>query len=469
MALIGLNITASGFTGKLLIRWLESSAPLSEVGRSAAFNFPYNSVYTISGINPVVHIVQLWRSVDGVALSQLINQWSIDASLFNTITATTYQYLVNRGWTNTSPVNTGTEVWADPVDLATVLIDERLDGFTKDQLYIVEAGYGPHLDADYNLHAGGGIDLLGGKTFDQGVSWFITAHSTTTQSGPPGVSNNNQYSGIAVVTVNRDFFVDATDNLYNKLCLINGSGTNIKITFLDLALIPNYTKVTFSTHNGSQNYLSLQFDAGDSIRFCGADENVIDIAKNEEISLFFLNSVVYVTSYSGNAAIRGSVFGDWKNRVSTGAFVLADTSTGVLAKADYTGLYRFIASLPPGVAVTTLAAWALDKTKYFIDTVAETCRVPHLDNMHRRFRTGSEVSGTYLADDVKSHGHEIRTSNGSPSANNTADAVRATTAGTAATTRGIKATPPTDDKTIGLTGSTENTVKAFKEIPMIIL
>lgn len=457
MAMIGLNISASGFTGKLLIRWLEASAPLAEVGRSAAFNFPYDDVYTINDINPVVHIVQLWRSTDGVALSQLIKQWEIDASIFNTITATTYQYQVDRGWTNLSPVNTGTEVWADPANLDTILVDERLDAFIKDQLYVVEAGYGPHLDADYNLHAGGGIELLAGKTFDEGVSWFITAHSTVTQSVPPGTSNSNQYSDVAIITASRDFFVDANDNLYNKLCIINGAGANVTIDFLDMALIPNFTRVTFNTHLGSQNYLSLQFDAGDTIRFCGVDENVIDISKNEEISLFFLNGVVYVTSYSGNAAIRGSIFGDWKNRATTGAFLLADTATGVLAKADYTGLYRFVDSLPPGVAVTTLAAWALDKTKYFIDTITETFRVPHLANMHRRFKATTEVSGTYAADGVGPHTHEAPL------------AVNSVNPGANVYGRGGDNLSEANISSVGVGIGSETTVKAFKEIPMIIL
>src|SRR6187455_3073949 len=136
MAQIGLNITITGLSGNLIIRWLKASSPLAEVGRNAnpsLLTFPYDDVYVIENLQPVVYKVQLWRSDDGIALDQLLTEWAQDASQSTQQTIQTYQYVVDRGWTNITQA-TGDAVWADPNDLDINLTDERLDGFTKDQM-----------------------------------------------------------------------------------------------------------------------------------------------------------------------------------------------------------------------------------------------------------------------------------------------------------------------------------------------
>lgn len=474
MGKIGLNITVSGFTGKLLIRWLEASAPLAEVGRSDAFDFPYDDVYTINNLQPVVHIVQLWQSADGVALTQLIKQWEIDATLYNEIASSTYQYLVDRGNTNLSPVVTGTEVWADPANLDTELTDERLDGAAQSELVVHQAGYGNIMDYEYDLKAGGGIILLNGKTFDNGVAWFITYNRIITQQETESSVSVSEITDVEVIATDRDFYVDSTDNLYNKLGIINGAGTTLTISFLDFSLIPNNTRATFNTHRGSQNYLVLQFDASDTIYFNGSLRNVIYLAKGEEIKLWWKDGVGYVVSYSGNDKIRGQIVGDSQDRSTTsGAYLLADEATGVLNKADYPGLYEWLLSLPPGVCIA-LASWTTNKRKFGIDTVAFTFRVPHLDDMHRRFRTGSELPGVYLADNNKAHTHFTVADgvvNGDGAAvSSVLYTVRSNEFNNSSSYRlkGV-ATIPTMAPTSESGTGTETTVKAFKEIPLIIL
>lgn len=416
MSQIGLAITASGFSGKLIIRWVKSSAPMAEVGRSVAFNFPYDDVYVIPDLIPVVYIVQLWRSDDGVALDQLIKDWSIDASKQTVTTVRTYQYKVGRGWDNTAPVNTGTQVWADPVNGDTTLVDERLDGFTKDEMLVHEAGYGDKLDAEYDLHTGGGIELTGGKTFDQDVAWFITVSETQTVTLPSDVAGGAMFAGVEVVVANRDFYIDPTDNLYNKLVIANWAGTVGTIVFPDLALIPDDTHVTFNTQGGSQNYLALQFDPGDTVRFLNQDVNIIYLARCETISLYFKAGVAYIIDYSGNAIRRGSILNDYdaSRDDDTEALLYADEATGVLNKSDYPGLYAFVNQLVgDAVCVLGVAAgqWSYDsgggvfpnKRKYGIDTVAFTFRVPHLSGMTAK--AGSP--GVYEADVVGPHTHTL--------------------------------------------------------------
>lgn len=403
MAQIGLNISISGLTGKLLIRWVRAAAPLTQVGRSAAFDFPYDDVYVISDIAPVVYIVQLWRSDDGVALDQLIKDWSVDASKDTRSVVTTYQYKVGRGDFGTAPD------WADPVGGQTTLTDQRIDGFTKEQLLVHEAGYGNKLDAEYDLVSGGGIELLDGKQFDEGVAWFITTFSTEIVTLPPTNGNPKLYADIEIITEDRDFFVDESDNLYNKLCIASKEGSVLEIVFPDLADIPDDTYVTFQTQQGLQHYLKLQFDPGDTVWFLNQQENVIYLAKNEKITLYFKAGVCYVIDYDGNALKRGMISHDYdSNRDSDrGGLLYADESTGELSRDDYPALYEFIAALS-GSAVCSLGIavgqWSYsnagvyeNKQKYGIDTVAFTFRVPHLSGLTPKL-TGTP--GNYESDQV---------------------------------------------------------------------
>jgi hypothetical protein len=418
MAQIGLNVRVTGYTGKLLIVWREvvqGNPTPPETGRSAAFNFPYDAVYSINSINPVVHEVELWRSDDGVALDELIKRWSIDASVFNTAVLVTYQYKVGRGNSDSTPG----EAWADPADGDTILSDERINGAAKSELIVHESGYGRHLDEEYDLHTGGGIELLYGKTFDQDVAWSITWSKIVPQSVT--VATNNLYADVAVLEDGRDLYIDSTDNLYNKLVIAVGSGSVIAIVFPDLTLIPDNTKVTFNTHNMASNYLKLQLDGADTIGFLGENKNVIYLAKGEEISLYFKGGVGYIYHYDGRALYRGNVQRDMDtSRMSDhGGFLLADESTGVLDADDYPALYEWVENLPASHAVpfgsgagqwsqsVTVNAGKINeattypnKSKYGIDTTARQFRVPHLKNLSARFINTGEFPGRYQHDTV---------------------------------------------------------------------
>lgn len=391
MARIGLNISVSGLTGKLIIRWVKASAPLAEVGRSAAFDFPYEDVYTINNLNRVVYIVELWRSTDGVALDQLIKDWSIDASVVNTATLETYQYQVDRGWDNTTPDSTGAEVWADPVDLDTELTDERLDGAAKSELIVHQSGYGRLLDAEYDLKPGGGIILLAGKTFDSGVPWSITVSKVDDTALDPGpLGSGGQFEGVEVITADQDFD-DLATPLANKLVIADFPGSVGVVTFPDLALIPDGTHVTFNTHKGNQNYLTLQFDAGDTVEYLNEEVNVIYLAPCQTISLFFFDGVCYVVREPSNGLNRGKIEPDFDaaRAENTRAYLLADEATGELNEADYPGMYAFIEALGSGVVNLGggVGEWSYDsgggvyphKRKFGIKTTdPKKFRVPHL-------------------------------------------------------------------------------------------
>ena len=409
MARIGLNLTVSGLTGSLIIRWVTAESPLAEVGRSPAFSFPYDSVYTINNLNRVVYIVQLWRSNDGSALSQLIKDWSIDASMVNVIKFTTYQYKVDRGYNNINQA-TGTEVWADPSDGDTVLVDERIDGVEKKDMLVHEAGYGNKLNEEYDLHAGGGIELTGGATFNGDTAWFITISTVDTISIDPGPGESNGlFRGVEVLTADQDFD-DVTTPLANKLVIANWAGNVGKVTFPDLTLIPDDTHVLFSTHGGAQKYLVLQFNAGDTVKFNNQDVNVIYLAKCEKIQFYFFEGACYVIAYDGRALQRGSIVPDYDaNRAAnSGACIRADEAVGELLEADYPGLYAAVEAMPSGKVPlgTSVGQWSYDSgggvypnKRYFgiQTTPPKKIRVPHLLGVSIKFGTSP---GAYEADNV---------------------------------------------------------------------
>lgn len=469
MARIGLNITITGLSGFLIIRWVKPATPTVEEGRSAAFAFPYDAVYTINDINRVVYIVQLWRSDDGVALDQLIKDWSIDASLVNAIVLSTYQYKVGRGWSNLFPDSTP-EFWEDPEDLDTELTDERLDGAEKVDMIVHQSGYGRLLDAEYDLKPGGGIILLDGKTFDQDVPWSITVSridSVAIDPGPGG-GGSGQFAGVEILTADQDFD-DVTTPLANKLVIANWPGTVGTVNFPDLDSIPDGTHVTFNTHGGSQNYLRLQFDAGDTVKYLGQDVNVIDVAPCQVISLYFHDGICYVTLEPSNGLKRGKIEIDYDaaRGENTRAYLLADEATGELNEADYPGLYAFIESLASGVVNLGVAAgeWSYDsgggvypnKRNYGIKTTdPKKFRVPHLSGVSIKL---GGVPGTYEKDDVYIN----------PATGLRAVKYTGTNTGTA-----FDSSPGEINNREGFTiqsdgAVTENRVKSVKQIPYIYL
>ena len=474
MARIGLNIYVSGYTGNLLIVWKEVVAgnpTPPETGRSSALSFPYSDVYSINDLNPYVHLVELWRSSDGVALDELIKRWEIDASVYNVARFYRYQYQVDRGWNNTNQ-STGSEVWADPVDLDTVLADERLDGATKDQLRVHQAGYGDMLDAEYDLHSGGGIELLDGNTFNSGTAWFIERE--VIQEATVTVSAASIYKGVQTITSDTDFYTDASTNLYNKLVIVEGAGNVVTVTFPDLATIANNTRVTFNTHGGSHKYLALQFDTGDTVNIYGQAKNLVHIAKGQEISLYFYDGVCYITQHPSNYLLRGHIVAGHQASLHTitGAVIYADEATGELAKADYPGLYAFIESLT-GTAVCSLGTgsgqWSEssggtypNKRKFGIDTTAFTCRVPHLDGVSPKFYS---TPGVYEADQLLAHTHTKTNNITKRGTGGNPNHAVAHPGGDAFGTF----TDVTGDVTSGISSGSENRVKAVLLKPFIYL
>lgn len=454
MAVIGLNLTITGYVGQLIIVWKKNSNIAVEVGRSAvdALPFPVDTIYTIADLQPVVYLIEFWRSDTGASLDEFIKSWEVDASRGALFGEENFEYVVNRG-DDGSDLD---EVWADPVEGDIALYDERLSDSTHQNTKVYSRGHGQYREDEITFNGTGFEPTSGVTIFSADDTFFVRKLIKTDLQ--PGGNATVDYADVKELIDNVDNSIDFDNTFYNKLCYTNFSGTVGTIVFPALSLLPD-TKVKFICHGGSQNYLKLQFNAGDTVRFLNQNKNVIYINKGGMIELIIKNNVVYVGDYNTNELRRGSVQADYVERVNTGAFLIADEDTGVLDRDDYPGLYEWLLTFEVGWAVT-LAAWATDKTRWAIDTVAHTFRVPHLADKYRRFRASTEAPGTYEADVVGPitgiatlpRGHSYP---GGPNSARIAPGF---------------ANPEDIASTISIsTGNSETRVKSYKEIPLIVL
>lgn len=470
----------SAITEDVIIVWfkINSDGTISpaEEGRVVLDNttgFEKVGWRTIANLDPVVYQFRFYRSSDGTTLETPIPvTLAIDASIYNEIVIERYVYVVDRGNSGTDPG----EEWEDPVSGENELTDARLAGATHADTIVNSRGWGDYREDEIEFTPGGGFLFLTAQTFTGTDTYFVTHFKTVAQQVLP-TSSSSEYSDIKLLQDDVDNSIDFDATFYKKVCISNFTGPVGTIVFPALALIPD-TKVKFQTHQGSQNYLKLQFNSGEEVKFYGEDKNTIYLAKGEETELIFKDHVCYVVMYNGNANCRGLVIGSSRDRSLDGPYLLADESTGVLSEDDYPGLYDFVESLPAGAAVT-MAAWATDKTKWALDTTAHTFRVPHLANMHRRFRVDSdEVPGAYEGDAIIQHYHEDgheTTGTGSIFRKGAVHSIQvAAGSGAGNETQSQKSSTngvitKAEDATYGVDSGSENKVKSVKEIPLIVL
>lgn len=356
MALVGLNVAIEGLDGSLILRWKAASNPLAEVGRTAAVAFPVDQIYNLPDLAPVVYIVEFWRSVDGVALSEFIRAWDVDASKEGVYKETTYEYVCDRGHSGAIPGS----VWADPTNLEGFIRDERL---LNEAYHVSSRGTGRYRTDEITDRSdlGGGFDMADLTfTFGSGDSIFVTVLNKETIVATPG--STGDYADVNQVSGDGDF--DST--FYKKINVGNGEGTILKTTFPDFALIPN-TKARFEATTGSQRYWTLQFAAGNTIIFQGTARNKIHLAKGDCIELFWKDGYCYGFGYIGEYAIVGQA-------VLTNTPTLLNAHLADGTESDIADYVRLIEALVPEQIVTyadallTTSVTVGNKTKlYYIN------------------------------------------------------------------------------------------------------
>lgn len=403
----------------IILVCVENSAPLAEVGRIVLSPGSYAGGSTFSGINPTQHTVKYYQSGDGSALGSLIGTLSVDATIYNEpqIEIITFQVDAGRGEPYYDPA-AGDNSYSNP-SLAGCTKDPEGEG---DKFVLYQEGLGM-VDPSYIDDSTNGFTFNTDKTFQPDERYQIIKYVTV--STQPQELITRPFADI--IELDADITFGSTH--YNSFIRADFAGSVGTITFPAHASVPNYTRVKISTHGGSQNYLVLQFNGSETVKFCNQNKNKIYLAKCEEIELHWKDGVCYVVDYKGAFLNRGNVVASYA--ATSGPFLPAHVDTGVLYKTDYPGLYAFIESLPVGTAVA-LANWNdtqtingetkyVNRSRYGIDTITETFRVPHLANLTHRFLKASgttdtervnDVAGGYQADELREHDHTTHAQGG---------------------------------------------------------
>lgn len=359
-----------------------------------------NRQLQVINLPEVWHLVRFWRSSDGVSKDVLLLELAGNARTGATYPITRYEYVVDRGQSDPG-------VWADPVQDDTGIGDTRLAGQTY---WVEERGTGSLLTTEIVDRPAGGFDFAEvGKVMNSGGVYVVYAITRIDLTGDDsGVVGGDEGA----------VFILSTDQDYNPVTmggrtLISNFATTIgTLTMPNLLLVAD-SRFILQTHGGSQRNVVIQFDAGDTIRFMGADVNKLILGGSEEIEILIKDNVAYVLAHSTNHNRLGQVLWSYKNLINT---LLADGSLLVLA--DYPRVQELMNSLPASSVVSEVT-WQTSSTedgqtvyankgKWMSD--GTNFRTPDLRG--RMFKAlsaldGSVASGRYEHQKVLQHNHFI--------------------------------------------------------------
>jgi hypothetical protein len=306
MGYLAVSYNFQGETGYIVAVVRKTTAPLVEIDREVTPAPHSQHSWLIENLDPVWHTVKFYRSVDGTTLDEEILTLAGNALTGSIYPITRYEYVVNRGYTNLSPVVTGTEVWADPVADDTGIRDERLLNKTY---WVEERGTGTLLRAEITdrSDAGGGFDFtVPGKIMWDGNVYIISVIERVDEA-PVSGGGSSDYNDIVELTADLDF----NPALHASKILIANWASNIgTLTMPNFSLLPD-CKFKLQTHGGTQSFVGIQLDAGDVVEFLKDDKNIIWLGSGEEIEILIKDNWMYIVSYQGDYRRVGQrVWGD---------------------------------------------------------------------------------------------------------------------------------------------------------------
>lgn len=376
---IAFNIVS---TSDFLMVVRENSNLLAEVYRSDLLEPPHSQRnITVDNLNPVMHTVQFWTTVDGTTLGELRGQCEIDASIANTTAFDFIQFIVDRGQ--------GAPVY-DPASGQDQYVNPDLVG--KDYV-VFKPGFGA-LTWDVHIQelAGGGFEFINGTEFENGEEYTIMINNLVTSAGE---SNGNAYPN-GIVEFTGDITFGTTH--YNKLLEANCAGDLPVIDIPSIDAIPDNTVFGINTHNGSQRYVTVQLDSGKYCLVFGQQRNAVYIGKGEEVTFIKKGAYLRIVSWDGDYRRLGDrVFTDGNAPVNS----LPETG-GWYLKTDYPRLYQwYIDELPVSNVISgtddvtpsdaNKGKWNVGSTKFW---------VPDRRNRFDRNTDGTRVSGDLQFEDV---------------------------------------------------------------------
>lgn len=422
----------------IICEWVRSTAPATPVvgyitgtglgaqnntyAAQAVYPAPFaNNQLQVTQLPEVWFLVRFWRSSDGVAKDLLLLELAGNARTGAVYPINRYEYVVDRGYNNNSPVVTE-GVWSDPVQNDIGIRDTRLAGQTY---WVEERGTGSFLNAELTdrTDEGGGFDFnIDDKVMESGGVYVVYVISRVDLAGDDsGISGISGNSGIYIMTESEDY---NPATMGGKTIVVQGSDPVITLSFANLAILAD-SNFRLQTHGGSQRNCVLQLDAGDTVNFRKDDVNKIILGEAEEIEIEIDGNVMYVINHNTGHDKLGQVSYGYKLMLNT---LAGDGS--LLAHADYPRVQELLDSLPAGTVVNE-TTWQTSSVEVDGQTVyankgkwmsdGTNFRPPDLRNqMLKALATmiAGTVAGTYEHQRLLDHFHNIASNSGDGSGSN---------------------------------------------------
>lgn len=442
MSSLTISHNFAGETGFVIAVPIKSTAPLSSViciidGVAAQTRKTYPAPHSqtsllIEGLDPVWYLIKFYRSVGGVALDEEILTLAGNALTGALFPITRYEYVVNRGYDNTAPMVTGTEIWADPVASDTGIRDERLLNKTY---WIEERGTGSLRTDEITDRSdvGGGFDfsaalIAAGKVMNDEATYIATVIERV-DAAPTSGGGSSDYNNIVVLIADLDF----DPSLHSSKILIANWASDIgTLTMPNLSLLPD-CKFKLQTHGGTQSFATIQFDAGDTIEFRKSDLNAIHLGSGEEIEIVIKDNVAYIGDYNGDYPFVGQrIWGDVNTELNA---VVRDGTRYIQASEPRLMQWIDEYAVPTISEGTGATQWGYsvlvdgetiypNKGKYARDNIVGTIRVP--DDRDRAMialkntdgspdsERASQGAGGFQQNKLRQHYHETGTETHTP-------------------------------------------------------
>ncbi len=418
-----LNIS-SNFAGEanfVIVEWIKSTAQGTPVighvtgtGLGAQndtdqteifYTSPHsNQQLQVTELPEVWFLVRFWRSSDGIAKDLLLLELAGNARTGALYPIERFEYVVDRGYNNTTPVVTE-GIWSDPVQDDTGLRDTRLE----DQNYWVqERGTGDLLTAEITDRSdvGGGFDFVEvGKVMNSGAVYIVYVITRIELAGDDSGIPGGGSSGIFLLTADADY---SPLTMGGKTIVVAGVGPIITLTFANLAILAD-SSFRAQTHGGTQRNFIIQLDAGDTVNFRRENVNDIKLGEAEEIEIEIVDNIMYVIDHHTGHDKLGTVANSYKQLLNA---LLGDGELRVLA--DYPRVEELLDSLAPASVVNettwqTSAVQADGQTAYPNKgkwmREGANFRTPDLREMILKGIDDGAIAGRYEHQELMSHKH----------------------------------------------------------------
>lgn len=383
MANVKFILAPVGVTNKIIML----VEKVNDLGTTVYGPIVFNPVHTqrnitVPDMDPVMLRFFFWESADGVALDTLLGSADIDGALATEPMIMIYEFTVGEAGPTDPADLSDTYVNADLIgaDLA----EPGVDSTSTVGVYVVQQkGVSfKNFDELQNNPLTGGFTLLNGDKFSEADKWLVTLFRKVVPA--PVAAQSGFPSDIVEIPA----LVTVMDGTHLGKELVPTNAGNVQtFQLMDLTAVADGKYFAINTHKFTGRYVYLDFSAGGSLWYRGAEVTSFWIPADEVVSFQVKGHKLHIVIPPLRGTSRGDIIGSY---VQKRGYILANGTS--YTKAENPGLYDFALNLPVGVAVS-FADWDLldvdgnqyNRGRWALDVGTQSIIVPNLVNLHRRF------------------------------------------------------------------------------------